>query len=162
MEQVGEWWNILIMRDAMCGMTRFDEFQKSLSIPSNTLSKRLLALSEAGLLERRRYSERPPRDEYILTKSGRAFLPVIAAMQAWSNEYFSPDGIDTLFVQSGTKTIVSPIVVDKKTGNPITLDNTEFCAGPAAKKEKRDHFAALNLPVMPASKPAGSRTTKTQ
>jgi len=59
LECVGEWWSMLIMRDALHGMTRFDEFQHSLGIVPNTLTRRLNALVEAGLLERRRYSDHP-------------------------------------------------------------------------------------------------------
>ncbi len=72
LERVGEWWSILILRDALHGFTRFDEFQKSLGIAPNMLTRRLNALVEAGLLERRRYSEHPPRDEYLPTARGRA------------------------------------------------------------------------------------------
>src|SRR5271157_6502385 len=73
LERVGEWWSILILRDAFHGLTQFDQFQKSLGIAPNMLTRRLNALVEAGLLERRRYTERPPRDEYVLTERGRDF-----------------------------------------------------------------------------------------
>jgi DNA-binding HxlR family transcriptional regulator len=63
LERVGEWWSILILREAFYGMTRFDEFQKSLGIAPNMLSRRLAGLVEAGLLEKRAYSEKPPRHE---------------------------------------------------------------------------------------------------
>jgi DNA-binding HxlR family transcriptional regulator len=72
--------SILIIRDALHGFTRFDEFQKSLNIAPNMLPRRLSALVDAGLLERRRYSERTPRYEYILTETGRDFRPVIVTM----------------------------------------------------------------------------------
>jgi DNA-binding HxlR family transcriptional regulator len=62
------------------GFTRFDEFQKSLNIAPNMLPRRLSALVDAGLLERRRYRKRPPRYEYVLTETGRDFRPVIVAM----------------------------------------------------------------------------------
>lgn len=74
LERVGEWWSILILRDATHGMTRFDEFQKNLGISPNSLTRRLGMLVEAGLLERRRYCERPPRDEYV-PHGGRAGVP---------------------------------------------------------------------------------------
>ena len=81
LERVGEWWSILILRDAFAGMTRFDEFQKSLGIAPNMLTRRLNALVEAGLLERRRYSEQPPRDEYRADRA-RPRLPPGAAGDA--------------------------------------------------------------------------------
>src|SRR5256885_15831794 len=85
LERVGEWWSILILRDAYYGLTRFDEFQKSLDIAPNMLTRRLTALVKAGLLERRRYSERPPRDEDGLTERGRGLPPVALALPAWGN-----------------------------------------------------------------------------
>ena len=75
LERVGEWWSILILRDAFAGLTRFDEFHESLGIAPNMLTRRLNALVEAGLLERRRYSERPPREEYLLTRAAGISAP---------------------------------------------------------------------------------------
>src|SRR4026209_2514408 len=92
LERVGEWWSILILRDAFHGMTRFAEFQKNLGIAPNMLTRRLGALVEAGLLERRRYSERPPRDEYVLTARGRDFRPALLSLMARGNPHFVPQG----------------------------------------------------------------------
>src|SRR4029077_13511880 len=92
LERVGERWSMLILRDALNGLTRFDEFQKNLGIAPNMLSRRLAGLVEAGLLERRLYSERPPRDEYVLTPRGREFRPVLLAMLAWGNRHYAPEG----------------------------------------------------------------------
>src|SRR5437016_587292 len=75
LERVGEWWSMLILRDALLGLTRFDQFQESLGIAPNMLTRRLSKLVEAGLLERRRYNDRPPRYEYVLTQAGRDFRP---------------------------------------------------------------------------------------
>ena len=100
LERVGEWWSILILRDALHGMTRFDEFQKSLGIAPNMLTRRLNALVDAGLLERRRYSERPPRDEYVLTARGRDFRPVLIALLAWGNKHFAPEGASVQLIDT--------------------------------------------------------------
>ena len=62
LEHVGEWWSILILREAFAGRCRFDEFRDALGVAPNILTRRLKALISAGLLERRRYCERPPRD----------------------------------------------------------------------------------------------------
>src|SRR5262249_51742302 len=92
LERVGEWWSMLIMRDALHGFTRFDEFQKSLGSAPNLRTGRLNALAGAGMLERRRYSEHPPRDEYVPTARGRDFRPVLIALMAWGNRHFAPEG----------------------------------------------------------------------
>ena len=92
LEHVGEWWSILILRDAIKGLTRFDQFQKSLNIAPNILTRRLATLVESGLLERRLYCDPPPRYEYALTAAGRDFRPVLVALLKWGNEYFPSDG----------------------------------------------------------------------
>src|SRR5271156_6693251 len=92
LERVGEWWSILILRDAFHGLTRFDQFRKSLDIAPNMLTRRLNALVESGLFERRRYNERPPRDEYLLTERGRDFRPVLWALIAFGNKHFATEG----------------------------------------------------------------------
>src|SRR5664279_4433389 len=92
LEHVGEWWSMLILRDAFGGTTRFDDFQESLGIAPNMLARRLTALVAAGLLERRRYSERPPRDDYVLTDRGRDFKPVLSALVEFGNKHFAAPG----------------------------------------------------------------------
>src|ERR1700736_5180257 len=92
LDRVGEWWSILILRDAFYGLRRFDEFQKSLGVAPNILTRRLNRLVESGLLERRPYSEHPPRDEYVLTERGRDFRPVLLALLAWGNRHFALEG----------------------------------------------------------------------
>lgn len=86
---VGDTWSILILRDAGRGVTQFRQFQSSLGIAPNILSRRLKAMTKGGVLKRVRYSEHPPRDEYILTASGCDFLPIIAAIGEWGREHNS-------------------------------------------------------------------------
>src|SRR6202041_1441141 len=120
LERVGEWWSILILRDASLGLTRFDEFQESLGIASNILTRRLKALVEAGLLDRRRYSERPPREEYVLTQAGRDFRPVLWALLAWGNKHFAPEGPSVVIIDKQTGAVADPILVDRTTLRPMT------------------------------------------
>jgi DNA-binding HxlR family transcriptional regulator len=137
LERVGEWWSILILRDAFAGMTRFDEFQKSLGIAPNMLTRRLTALVEAGLLERRRYNEHPPRDEYLLTERGRDFRPVLLAMMAWGNRHFAPEGATVLIVDAATGAVADPVLVDRATGRPVDSPNYVLAPGPAASEALR-------------------------
>src|ERR1700742_3629797 len=92
LERVGEWWSVLILRDAFQGMTRFDQFQKSLGIAPNMLTRRLNTLVDAGLLERRPYNQRPLRHEYVLTQKGWDFRMVVWAVVAWGNKHLATDG----------------------------------------------------------------------
>jgi DNA-binding HxlR family transcriptional regulator len=140
LERVGEWWSILILRDAAHGLTRFDEFQESLGIAPNILTRRLKALVEAGLLERRRYSERPPRDEYVLTQAGRDFRPVLWALLAWGNKHFAPEGPSVVIVDSQTGAEAEPVLFDRKSGRPLVAPAFRSAAGPAADaRTRRSH-----------------------
>jgi DNA-binding HxlR family transcriptional regulator len=143
LERVGEWWSMLILRDALHGFTRFDQFQKSLGIAPNMLTRRLNALVEAGLLERRRYSERPPRDEYVPTARGRDFQPVLIALLAWGNKHFAPEGASVQVVNTRTGAAVEPILVDPATGRPIQKPDYAFAPGPAAPARTRRRYAAV-------------------
>jgi DNA-binding HxlR family transcriptional regulator len=140
LERVGEWWSILILRDAFLGATRFEQFQKNLNIAPNTLARRLNALVEAGLLERHRYSERPPRDEYRLTQAGRDFRPVLWALLAWGNKYFAPEGASVVVVDSETKRIAEPVLVDRNSGAEMTMPRFRSAPGPAADQATRARY----------------------
>jgi DNA-binding HxlR family transcriptional regulator len=120
LERVGEWWSILILRDALNGLKRFDEFQRSLDIAPNMLTRRLRALVDAGLLERRLYQERPARHEYVLTDCGRDFRPVVIALLAWGNRNFTPEGRAVTLVNRETGLEADPILVDAVSGRPIS------------------------------------------
>ena len=132
LERVGEWWSILILRDALHGLTRFDQFEQSLGIAPNMLTRRLARLVKAGMLEKRRYSERPPRYEYVLTERGRDFQPVIVAMHAWGNKHFAPEGASVVLVNAQTGEPADPVMVDRKTGRPLADPDSAWQPGPAA------------------------------
>ena len=132
LERVGEWWSMLILRDAALGLTRFDQFQESLGIAPNMLTRRLHSLVEAGLLERRRYSDRPPRYEYVLTEAGRDFRPVLWAFVAWGNKHFAPEGPSVVIVDAKTGAEADPVLVDRNTGRPLVPPDFRSAPGPAA------------------------------
>ncbi|GGF19468.1 transcriptional regulator [Aliidongia dinghuensis] len=142
LERVGEWWSILILRDAFHGLTRFNQFQESLGIAPNMLARRLNSLVDAGLLERRRYCERPPRDEYFLTERGRDFRPVLWALVAWGNRHFSPDGHTLDIVDAKTGAVADPVLVDRLSGRPLEAPAFRVVAGPAAADPLRARYAA--------------------
>ena len=141
LERVGEWWSILILREAGYGTTRFDDFQRRLDIAPNMLTRRLTALVEEGLLERRQYCDRPPRFEYVLTDAGRDFRPVLWALLAWGNRHFAPEGIAAQLVDRETGKVVEPVVVDAVTGERLDPKRHIPTAGPAANENMRARLA---------------------
>lgn len=92
LELVGERWTLLIVRQALTGTRRFDEFQSELGIARNVLTTRLGRLVEAGILRRSLYEERPKRYEYRLTKKGTDLWPVLMSLLQWGDRYEAPSG----------------------------------------------------------------------
>ncbi len=116
--RIGDRWSMLVLRDVERGLTRYEQLRTSLGIAPNILSRRLAALTDAGLLEKRRYSQRPPRDEYLLTDAGRDFLPILIAIGAWGKKHNGAGALTRqIDVESGKP--VRPVVIDANTGAPI-------------------------------------------
>ena len=115
---IGDAWSLLILRDAHAGITRFDQFRKSLGIAPTILTRRLATLTEEGLLEKRRYSERPPREEYLLSEAGRDFLPVLFMIGEWGRQHLG-GGKMVRFLDTETGSEIKPVVVDEITGAKI-------------------------------------------
>src|SRR6185436_13990661 len=158
LERVGEWWSMLIMRDALHGMTRFDEFQNSLGIAPNMLTRRLNSLVGAGLLERRRYSEHPPRHKYVPTARGRDLRPVIISLLTWGNKHFAPEGPSVVLVNRKTGAAVDPILADPATGRPVEESDYTLAPGPAASARTRQRYGVLDNAASSARKrPTESR-----
>jgi DNA-binding HxlR family transcriptional regulator len=115
---LGDAWSILILRDAHTGLTRFEQFRKNLGIAPTILTKRLATLTEEGILEKKTYSEHPPRDEYVLTAAGRDFLPVLFMIGDWGRKYRG-EGKLMRFLDAETGTEIRPVVLDEVTGAKI-------------------------------------------
>jgi DNA-binding HxlR family transcriptional regulator len=125
LEHVGEWWSILIIRDVFRGLRRFDEFQKSLGISTNMLTRRLKELVETGILEKQNYGQSQNRFEYVLTEKGLGLSSVLITMAEWGNKYDTNNNSKSSIINIKTKEIAEPILIDKKTGLEITSENYE-------------------------------------
>jgi DNA-binding HxlR family transcriptional regulator len=127
----GDSWTLLIVRDAMYGLARFDEFQRSLHIARNTLSDRLGKLVDTGIMTKRFYQDNPPRYEYLLTEMGRDFFPVLAAMLSWGDKWLDDGGGPpvTLCHHRDGHGIVSQVVC-ATCGDSVGHDDIQFCVGP--------------------------------
>ena len=87
LDVIGDRWSLLILRDAFYGVRRFDDFVQDLGIARNILSARLNRFVDQGVMERRRYEDRPPRYGYHLTQRGRELLPVLLALMRWGDRW---------------------------------------------------------------------------
>ena len=102
LEVIGEWWTLLIVRDAFFGVTRFEEFQARLGIARNILAKRLDTLVEHGVLERRSYDDARGRADYVLTDKGKALWPVLATIRQWGDEWIVGAGNEPIAMVHAT------------------------------------------------------------
>lgn len=127
MEVVGDAWSILILHDAHLGLSRFEQFRKSLRIAPTMLTRRLAALHQDGLLEKRLYSKHPPREEYVLTDAGRDFLPVLMMLGAWAHRNLGSDL--ARYVDADTGLEVEPIAVDAVTGATLGSRSIRVATG---------------------------------
>jgi DNA-binding HxlR family transcriptional regulator len=126
LEVLGERWTILVIRDVFNGKRRFDQIQENLGVARNVLSNRLGRLVDEGILERRRYQERPARYEYFLTEQGLALWPVMIGLLHWGDRYLSePDG--------------PPMLIRHKTCGGL-IDERGYCEKCAERLGARDAY----------------------
>ena len=130
LEVVGEWWSMLIIRDAFLGVTRFDDFQQRLGIARNILNQRLTRLVEEGVLDKVPYSDHPPRHDYRLTPKGRDLWPVITALRQWGDKYAAPDGPPLKVMHKKCGKISQAIMTCSACGDPLTARDVRAVAGP--------------------------------
>ena len=129
LEVVGEWWSMLIIRDAFMGVSRFEDFQGRLGISRNILRDRLNSLVDSGVLVRVPYSEHPPRFDYQLTKKGRDLWPVLTTMRQWGDTYAAPSGppVEVVHASCGKTTHVE--LVCGECGERVTSRDVTAVAG---------------------------------
>jgi DNA-binding HxlR family transcriptional regulator len=127
----GEPWSPLVIRDVFVGRGRFDEIQRSLGISRKVLAERLRHLVDAGILERRPYSERPPRDEYVLTEKGLEFMDVLMSLTAWGDRWAAGDaGPPALFRHDACGEIAHIEPTCSACGEPMHSTDVEVEPGP--------------------------------
>jgi DNA-binding HxlR family transcriptional regulator len=133
LEAVGEWWTVLIVRDAFLGVTRFDAFQQRLGIARNVLTQRLGHLMDHGILERVAYQENPPRYDYRLTQKGRDLWPVLTMMRQWGDRWAAPEGPPLQVVHTGCGQVSEAVLVCGACDGDLDLTQVRAVRGPGAR-----------------------------
>lgn len=124
-DAIGDWWSLLIVRDAFDGSRRFGEFQRSLGVAKNILTARLRALVESGILESVPASDGSAYRDYILTPKGKALFPVIVALRQWGEQnFFTPGEPHSELVDRSQGRPLRPLEVLSMDGRPLTPDDT--------------------------------------
>lgn len=133
LEVVGERWTLLILRDAVLGIERFDDFQSSLGIATNVLTNRLKLLCDEQVLERVPDGERPGRPKYVLTAKGRELAPALLALMKWGDRHYpEPGGPPRLTLHAGCGGSVGADLRCDRCGDQVTLAQLDLPPGPGA------------------------------
>jgi DNA-binding HxlR family transcriptional regulator len=132
LELIGDRWTLLIVRDALRGVHRFDDFRARLGVAHNVLSDRLSRLTEAGVLERRRYQQRPDRYEYHLTQQGRDLWPVLMSLLMWGDRYLAPEGPPLLVLHRDCGGPLTERLACADCGADLGPEDVELRPGPGA------------------------------
>jgi DNA-binding HxlR family transcriptional regulator len=135
LETIGDRWTMLIIRDALLGVRRFEVFQRDLGVARNVLSDRLARLVDDGILERRLYHERPERFEYRLTVKGVDRWPVLVSLMKWGDRH-APEqaGPPTLVLHRGCGGEVEARFVCSDCGEPVEARSAEATPGPGSPR----------------------------
>lgn len=136
LEVVGERWSLLIVRDILLGLRRFDEIQADLGIARNVLQARLRRLEEHGVLERHIYQERPARYEYRLTDKGLDLWPAIVALMQWGDRHaLAPAGPPVLLEHRGCGGSIDAHRICERCGARLSVRDARAQPGPGATPE---------------------------
>ena len=135
LEIVGERWTLLVLRDAVLGLSRFEEFQESLGIASNTLTSRLKLLCDEEVLERVPDPQRPGRPKYVLTEKGQELGPALIVLMKWGDRHYpAPNGPPRLTLHTGCGGTIGPDLRCDRCGNPVEPGEIDLQPGPGAPR----------------------------
>jgi len=134
----GDWWSLLIIRDASLGRRRFGEFQASLGLAKNILTTRLRTLVERGILKMVPASDGSAYQEYVLTPKGHGIFPILVALRQWTEEFDDhPDEIATIMVDRDKGKPVKKLALFSEDGRVLGAADTTLKPRPAAKRARR-------------------------
>jgi DNA-binding HxlR family transcriptional regulator len=137
LEVVGDRWTLLIVREALAGVTRFDVFLERLGVARNVLADRLARLVDERVLERCAYQQRPVRCEYLVTAKGQDLWPVLAALMAWGDSYAAPNGAPRVLTHEGCGGRAHQVVTCASCRSQLRNDELITRAGPGGRRRRR-------------------------
>ncbi|MBD0420735.1 helix-turn-helix transcriptional regulator [Streptomyces sp. TRM S81-3] len=137
LEVVGERWTLLVVRDALYGVRRYNDFLVHLGIPRAVLASRLQTLTAEGILEKRRYQQSPPRDEYVVTDRGVALWPTLRALGLWGREHYGGAPL-RIFRHAVCGTELGAYGECPACGTAVPLGDVEMLPGPGLDPDPAD------------------------
>ncbi|MCG2630161.1 helix-turn-helix transcriptional regulator [Bradyrhizobium sp. WYCCWR 13023] len=135
LEVIGDWWSLIIIRDAMLGLRRFGEFQSKLGVAKNILSARLRSMVDHGILETAPASDGSAYQDYLLTPKGRGLFPILVALRQWSEEFDdAPEEIDTIMIDRAKGRPVKKLELHAEDGRLLSLADITLKPRPAPRR----------------------------
>jgi DNA-binding HxlR family transcriptional regulator len=149
LEQIGEWWSLLIVRECTQGACRFDEFQRELGIARNILTARLQRLTDLEILERFPLEDRARTDGYRLTEKGEALYPVLVALWQWGDHWVTCNGKPpTTLIEDATGAEIEQIAVRGKSKRALSFRDVRFAPGTGATAKTAKLIEGRNQKVL--------------
>jgi DNA-binding HxlR family transcriptional regulator len=143
LEILGDWWTLLVVREAFLGTRRFADFAAHLDISKNILTRRLAHLTENGVLARVDAGVHGTRYEYVLTPMGKDLATVITALRQWGDRWIFGAGNEPLLVlDRRTGRPVPPVRILDEDGEPLATRDIAIQAGPGASPRTRRRIDA--------------------
>ena len=138
LDAIGDWWSLLIIRDALLGRRRFGEFQKSLGLAKNILTVRLRTLVDKGIMTTAPAADGSAYHDYLLTPKGRGVFPVLVALRQWSEAYDeTPDAIATMLVDRENGRPVRTLELHSADGRLLGAGDIAIKLKPASRRQRR-------------------------
>jgi DNA-binding HxlR family transcriptional regulator len=152
LDRVGDWWTMLIIRDAFNGCKSFSEFQTSLGVAKNILSNRLSQLVQDKIFERVAAKPGVDRYEYRLTEKGRDLLPILVALMHWGDKWvFDSSAYPWEIVDARDRQPVQPVAIHAHDGHVLTPQEVRMRPGPGANADILEEFARMRAARRSAS-----------
>jgi DNA-binding HxlR family transcriptional regulator len=149
LDEVGEWWSLLIVRECTQGACRFDEFLRALGIARNILTARLRRLVELGILERFPVEDRANTEGYRLTLKGEDLYPVLVALMQWGDRWLTPGGMPPMtLVEDASGAPVERLTIHSKNGGALSFRDVRFARGPGATTRTQAVIDGRNKKVL--------------
>ncbi|MFK3968174.1 winged helix-turn-helix transcriptional regulator [Ensifer adhaerens] len=149
LDEVGEWWSLLIIRECFFGTTRFDQFQERLGIARNILTTRLRRLIANGVVERVSLEEHGRREGYRLTAKGEELFPVLVSLQQWGDKWaVGEKGPPIRIVEHETDSLLGPVGPISSTGRIISFRDVRLEMGPGGGPSTAKRIADRNLAIL--------------
>jgi len=145
LDLIGEWWTILILREAFFGTRRFADFQQHLGIARNILTARLRKLCDSGVLQRVPVKEGAKRHEYRLTAMGRDLYPTLIALTQWGDRWLHKDGAPVKFVEHTTGEEIAEVAILTKKGHKLDARDMVLIPGPGATEKTKERLRLLHV-----------------